>query len=210
MARKTYQGVKNNKSRTMGKLIQAVGVVLKNKGYTGLSIANIATVAAVDRRLVQTYFGSVENLIETYIKGKDYWATLKERTLQALTDTQTSSRHLLEHFLLDQLDYFRNDEEMQKVVLWQISENLEIMDYVAQTREQLYPSLFAVADKEIKDENVDLRAISSILSAGIYYLVLHTKTTNSTFCEIDLTTDEGMDRIKNSIKKILESTYSGE
>ena len=71
MARKTYQGEKNDKSRTMTKLIQAVGAVLEKKGYTGLSIANIASTAGVDRKLISVYFGSVDNLIETYIKGKD-------------------------------------------------------------------------------------------------------------------------------------------
>ena len=63
MARKTYQGEKNNKSRTMSRLVQAVGTVLENKGYTGLTSTNIAKAAGVDRKLVSKYFDSVENLI---------------------------------------------------------------------------------------------------------------------------------------------------
>lgn len=209
MARKTYQGEKNNKSRTMNKLIQAVGIVLKQKGYTGLTVSNITAEAGVDRKLVSVYFGSVNNLIETYIKGKNYWDTINESAINFLTTaSETSTRLILENLLLTQLEHFTNDEEMQKVVLWQISENTELMAHVTANREEIYPLLFPKADQELKDQQVDLRAISSILVAGIYYLVLHTKTTNSTFCEIDLTTDQGMGRIKTTIKKILEDTYS--
>ncbi|QQD15500.1 TetR/AcrR family transcriptional regulator [Sphingobacterium sp. UDSM-2020] len=209
MARKTYQGEKNNKSRTMNKLIQAVGIVLKQKGYTGLTVSNITAEAGVDRKLVSVYFGSVNNLIETYIKGKNYWDTINESAINLLTTApETSTRLILENLLLTQLEHFTNDEEMQKVVLWQISENTELMAHVTANREEIYPLLFPKADQELKDQQVDLRAISSILVAGIYYLVLHTKTTNSTFCEIDLTTDQGMGRIKTTIKKILEDIYS--
>lgn len=209
MARKTYQGEKNNKSRTMNKLIQAVGIVLKQKGYTGLTVSNITAEAGVDRKLVSVYFGSVNNLIETYIKGKNYWDTINESAINLLTTApETSTRLILENLLLTQLEHFTNDEEMQKVVLWQISENTELMAHVTANREEIYPLLFPKADQELKDQQADLRAISSILVAGIYYLVLHTKTTNSTFCEIDLTTDQGMGRIKTTIKKILEDTYS--
>ena len=209
MARKTYQGEKNNKSRTMNKLIQAVGIVLKNKGYTGLTVSNITAEAGVDRKLVSVYFGSVNNLIETYIKSKNYWDTINESAINLLTTApETSTRLILENLLLTQLEHFTNDEEMQKIVLWQISENTELMAHVIAKREEIYPLLFPKADQELKNQHVDLRAISSILVAGIYYLVLHTKTTNSTFCEIDLTTDQGMGRIKTTIKKILEDTYN--
>lgn len=209
MARKTYQGEKNNKSRTMSMLVQAVGTVLESKGYTGLTSTNIAKAAGVDRKLVSVYFGSVNNLIETYIKGKNYWDTINESAINLLTTApETSTRLILENLLLTQLEHFTNDVEMQKVVLWQISENTELMAHVTANREEIYPLLFPKADQELKDQQVDLRAISSILVAGIYYLVLHTKTTNSTFCEIDLTTDQGMGRIKTTIKKILQDTYS--
>lgn len=209
MARKTYQGEKNNKSRTMNKLIQAVGIVLKQKGYTGLTVTNITAEAGVSRKLVSVYFGSVNHLVEIYIKSKDYWEAIYENPIKLLTtSSQTSTCDILENLLLNQLEHFTNDEEMQKVVLWQISENTELMAHITASRERIYSLFFSKADEELKDQKVDLRAISSILVAGIYYLVLHTKTTHSTFCEIDLTTDEGMGRIKTTIQKLLKDTYN--
>ncbi|WP_021192388.1 hypothetical protein [Sphingobacterium sp. IITKGP-BTPF85] len=96
---------------------------------------------------------------------------------------------------------------MQKVVLWQISEKSDIMSHVTQTREKMSALFFPYSDKELAGKDVDLRAVSSLLVAGIYYLVLHTKTTDSTFCEINLTTEEGINRIKDAVKFILKQTY---
>lgn len=209
MARKTYQGEKNNKERTMSKLIQSVGSVLEKEGYTGLSISNISKAAGVDRKLITVYFGTVDNLIETYIKGKDYWVSATVGAMKALANSSTGgSRPFLETLLLDQIDHFIEDEEMQKVVLWQISEKSDIMSHVTQNRERMSALFFPFSDKEFEGKNIDLRGISSLLVAGIYYLVLHSKTTDSTFCEIDITTKVGMNRIREAVKTILNLTYN--
>ncbi|GGH32983.1 TetR/AcrR family transcriptional regulator [Sphingobacterium alkalisoli] len=210
MARKVYKGEKNNKERTMNKLIQAVGIVIEKYGYTGLNIANIASEAGVDRKLISLYFGTVDNLVETYIKGKDYWVGASVGAMEMLAKTANAgSREFLENLLINQIDHFSKDEEMQKVVLWQISEKSDIMSHVTQSRERLSSLFFPFSDRELAGKDVDLRAVSSLLVAGIYYLVLHAKSTDSTFCEIDLTTEEGMDRIKNAVKTVLKQTYDG-
>ena len=120
------------------------------------------------------------------------------------------SGQYLEKLLLEQIHYFALNDEMQKVVLWQISEKSDIMSHVTQSREKMSSLFFPYSDKELAGKNVDLRAVSSLLVAGIYYLVLHTKMTDSTFCEIDLTTEEGMNRIKEAVKFILKQTYEAE
>lgn len=67
---------------------------------------------------------------------------------------------------------------------------------------------FAFADKELEGKDVDLRAIASLLVGGIYYLVLHKKNTDSTFCEIDLTEEKGMERIRRAVGTILGWAFS--
>lgn len=208
MARKTYQGEKNNKQRTMDKLVQAVGTVLGREGYTGLTLSKIAEAAGVDRKQISNYFGTVENLVEIYIKGKDYWISATVGAIDALADSKGGrSRSFLEGLLLGQIDELMANEEMQKTILWQLSEKTDIMSHVVQGREQLSSLFFRFSDKEFAGKDIDLRGISSILVAGIYYLVLHSKTTDSTFCEIDIRTEEGMDRIRDAVKTLLRLTY---
>lgn len=209
MARKRYQGKFNDRERSTRKLIQSVGAVIKTKGYTGLTATNISKAACLDRRLISLYFGSVDNLIETYVRSKDYWVAASGNAADLAENNRAEhTRQILETLLLNQLDYFYNNEEMQKIVLWQISQRTEIMYQVCEEREKLSKAFFALSDKELEGKNIDLRAVAGLLVAGIYYMVLHAKTTDSLFCEIDINKPEGMQRIKDAISLILKYAYN--
>lgn len=209
MIKKRYQGPSNDKERSTQKLIEAVGTVIKTKGYTGLSATNIAKVAGLSRRLITLYFGTVDQLIETYVRGKDYWLAASGDAVDMIKDNKgENTRQILDSLLQNQLDYFFSNEEMQKTILWQISESTKIMTEVCEEREQLSKFFFSLSDKELEGKSIDLRAVSALLVAGIYYLVLHAKSTDTLFCEIDLREPEGMERIKKAISLILERTYS--
>lgn len=207
MARKIYQGISNDKNRSIQKLVNAVGSIIESKGYTGLSATNISNAAGLSRRLITLYFGTVDNLIETYVRGKDYWLASSGDAVGLIKDnTGENTRQILECLLQNQFDYFFNNSEMQKIILWQISESTEIMKEICEEREQLIKSFFMLSDKEL-GKDVDLRAVSALMVAGIYYLVLHAKSTDTLFCEIDLNTPEGISRIKKAISLILKNSY---
>lgn len=205
MIRKKYKGEINDKERSKLKLINAVGKVLKTKGYTGLTATNIAKTAGLSRRLITTYFDSVDNLIEIYVTNKDYWTEAYGKLDELLTDNENvNSKKVIDTILQNQLNYFYNNSEMQKIILWEISEKTKVMYDVCEERERLGSKIFELSDKEYA--NKDIRAVSALLVAGIYYMVLHAKSNNTLFCEIDINKPEGMQRIKNAISLILENT----
>ncbi|WP_257666368.1 TetR/AcrR family transcriptional regulator [Parapedobacter tibetensis] len=208
MARKRYQGKINDKERSKLKLINAVGTVIQTKGYTGLTATNIAEAAGMSRRAISLYFGTVDNLIEIYVKGKDYWvAAAGNAPTLAEEIGGKGTKELLETLLLNQFRYFYDNEEMQKIVLWQISERTEIMYDVCEEREKLSKAFFALSDKELDGKDVDLRAIAALLVGGIYYLVLHAKATDSLFCEIDINEPDGFKRIQKAVSHVLNCAY---
>lgn len=207
MTRKRYQGPTNNKERSKQKLIEAVGIIIQTKGYTGLSATNIAKAAGLSRRLITVYFGTVEDLIETYVRGKDYWVAASGDSTEMIKKYDNNTREILECLLTSQLEYFYDNVEMQKIVLWQISKSTKIMKEICEERENLSKVFFALSDKELNESNIDLRAVAALLVAGIYYLVLHAKSTDTTFCEIRLNDPQGMQRIKQAINLILEKVY---
>ncbi len=209
MAKKRYQGEINDKARSTQKLIKAVGTVIKSKGYTGLSATNIAKAAGLSRRLITIYFDSVDDLIETYVRGQDYWMAAAGDAGNLIADNKgENTQEILNTLLQNQLDYFYGNSEMQKIILWEISKKTKIMYEVCEDRERLGSKFFELSDIELKDKNIDLRAVAGLLVAGIYYMVLHAKSTDTLFCEIDINTSEGMKRIKNAISMILENTYN--
>ena len=208
MVKKRYQGETNDKERSMQRLLEAVGCVIKEKGYTGLGPTNIAKAAGLSKRLIYFYFGSVDNLIEKYVRSKDYFAGASNGADQLLEQNKESGTcKLLESILISQLEHFNNNEEMQKIILWQISERSQIMFEVAETREKVGTEFFELADKELDRKKADLRAVAGLLVGGIYYMVLHAKSNDSLFCEIDVNSQDGINRIKNAIGDILSDTY---
>lgn len=205
MPRKKYQGEVNDKERSKLKLINAVGKVLRDKGYTGLTATNIAKSAGLSRRLITIYFESVDNLIETYVRDKDYWTAASGNLAVMMNeDKDRDTKKIIDYLLQNQLDYFYNNPEMQKIILWEISEKTKIMYKVCEDREQLGLEIFELADLEFEGSTIDIRAVTALLVAGIYYMVLHAKSTDTLFCDIDINQPEGMQRIKNAISLILQ------
>jgi AcrR family transcriptional regulator len=209
MARKNiYEGQIRNKERTKRKLIDAVGDIIRTKGYPGLGLNAIAKQAGCAPVNITNYFGSVDNLVETYIKGKDYWTSLGDIAADTLQKNPEDNGRILTGVILENLlDFFYNDSEMQNIVLWQFSEVNPIMDDVCQLREQLGCVQFQYTDLYLTDTNVDLRAFVALCISGIYGLVLHSRHMKSTFCEIDLNTSEGWQRIKSALAFIVNSAF---
>lgn len=204
MAKKAYQGETNDKERSKQKLINAVGEVLKIKGYAGLTATNISKMAGLSRRLITMYFDSVDDLIETYVRNKDYWTEASGDFSKIMEENKSpNSKEIIENLLQNQLDFFYKSTEMQKLILWEISEKSKIMYEACENRERLGSKVFELADKDFKDK--DIRAVSALLVAGIYYMVLHSKSNDTLFCGIDINEPEGMKRIKNAIRLLIES-----
>ena len=206
--RKETAGAIRNKEHTQQKLINAVGAVLKEKGYAGISIPNIIKKAKVDRRLIYTYYGGLDNLVEEYLNSRDYWMTKVAPKVQeiAFKSVHFGEKQIVEilHTLYDAVD---GSVDLQKMILWQISEYHDKLRALVDNREKLGEPLFKATDADFKDTDINLRAMLAVQIAGIYYLVLHSKSNKSTFCEINLETEEGKNQIKEAIAKMMELVY---
>lgn len=118
MAKKIYHGEINDKAHSRQKLINSVGKVLKNKGYSGLTATNISKEAGLSRRLITTYFDSVDDLVETYVRNKDYWTEVSGNISKIIEQNKGSNiKNVIDYLLQNQLEYFYNNTEMQKLIL---------------------------------------------------------------------------------------------
>lgn len=209
MVRKTVDGQIRNKERTKIKLIEAVGAIIRTEGYTGLGVNNIAKHAGVSKKLIYRYFENVENLIEAYVLNKDYWTNLNGKVNQLIElNKDDYGKTLASITLVDLFDKLMNDDETRKIILWEISEKNELMKEVSTLREIMGSKLFALTDPIFKEKDDDIRAIYALLLGGVYYLSLHSHAAGGSFCEINVENDEGKERIKNTIEKVIEWMFS--
>lgn len=209
MARKIPEGEFRNKERTKMKLIQAVGDIIRTQGYTKLGVNHIAATAGVSKKLIYRYFGTAKNLIETYVKGKDYWMVFRE-SISELADRRGDDygRGFMSTILQNLYEHLSGSPEAQKIILWEISEKSRLMREISGGREKLGAELFAVVDPFFEGTDIDIRAILALLLGGVYYVALHSNATGGSFCDIGTETEERKNRLFKTLEDILEWTYA--
>ncbi|WP_159634639.1 TetR/AcrR family transcriptional regulator [Sphingobacterium composti Ten et al. 2007 non Yoo et al. 2007] len=207
--RKSVDGEIRNKERTKEKLIEAVGEILINEGYTKLGINNIARKALVDKQLIYRYFGGIDELLASYFRKRDFWTQLSEGAFENIDlSFQDNGKKLASEFLIHLFDNLYNFEEARKILIWEISEKSEHLKKLSIERELLGKDLFAQTDEYFKDTNINLRACYAILLSGVYYLTLHSKSIGGEFCEIDINTENGQKEMKKAIFDIIEMIFN--
>lgn len=207
--RKVTSGPVREKARTMNKLIMAVGKVIQKKGYVGLNIANICKEAGLDRRLVYTYFGSLDNLVETYINQKDYWrSNAQEQISSLLVKEAPLSSEDITQLLQGQFDAVLNDKALQKIIHWELGEKNKVLRKISDGRERLGEELFKLCETAFENIDIDIRAMLALQIGGLYYLSLHAKSNGSLFCGIDINQPDGKERISKALEKVVELCYN--
>jgi len=194
--------MKNND--TEKKILNAVGEILKKEGFKSLKVTKIAQTAGVDKKLIYVHFGSMENLIETYIYSHDYWTNIVRKVNDAIHN-ETSSislENLFNFYLEKQYKMLTDDVVQQQIILWGISEKNEVIDKIFSEREKVVGSLFELINHQFPSSLVDYKAVYAIIVSGLYHLTLHSKFSNTHFCGVDLESEIGKNSIISAIKLI--------
>lgn len=211
MARKIMEKTVKNRLLTERKLIDAVGTIIRTEGYKGLGVNAIAKAAKVNKKLIYRYFENVDRLIETYVIEKDYWLSFNNKITSQLEVKNLKKKDnmlkMLSALLEKQFEFFYNEDEMQKIILWEISEHTPLLEGVCKGREEYGETVLSIAEQHFKDSDVNIRGVGALLVSGIYYLVLHAKTNNSTICGLDVNSEAGREEISKSIRQVLEWTF---
>jgi AcrR family transcriptional regulator len=202
MARKVYDGIHKNKERTKLKLIEAVGEVIREKGYSALKLKTIVDTAKVDRKLLYEYFGSIDNLVETYIRQKAYYHQFDKKIDKLLKSVNGEySADLMKDFLHQHLESFSEDIDMQQAMLWHLHGGNTAIDELYDQRERIGRIFLDLAEPNFTQSNIDIRARAAIIVTGICFMIINKR---SPICGIDLKTPEGMERIRNEISKMID------
>lgn len=206
MERKSASGSIRNKERSKKKFLDAVGRILKTKGYAGLKVNDIAATAGVDKKMIYTYFGGMDGLMDEYIRSQDYWS--KVTPDKVMLDIEDGGRSFIEEMLLLQFDYVYNNKESQKLLLWSLSESRKSLKKLTDTQEENGEHIFKnILDPHFGDHSEDFRAVLAIMVSGLYYLNMYSSVNGSIFCGLDINTTAGRDKIKKAVSFLIEQSY---
>ncbi|CAA7197175.1 TetR/AcrR family transcriptional regulator [Chryseobacterium potabilaquae] len=206
MPRKVVQGPIRDKEKTKQKLLAAVGKILRVKGYSGLKVSKIAAVAGFDKKLIYEYFGSTDKLIDEYIKSQDYWSKINQNIEVDLSD---GGKEFTKQAVLNQFESLKKNKELQKIILWELSESKPILRKLVEQREEVGGMLFEnITDPYFGEGAVRYRAIMALIISGAYYLNLYTGYNASKFCGIDLKSEEGRDEVQKAMVELIDFAYN--
>jgi len=207
--RKVTSGPIRDKERTKARMIAAVGKVIQKKGYHALNGPNIALECGLNKALIWNYFGGLDQLVEAYLTQKDFWQIGDKGVLEQMISNPTDiDVALVNELLKSQLNTFLKDKTKQKIIHWGLGEKTKALKNIADRREVLGEELFKHFDPKFEHSETDIRATLALLVSGIYYLTLQAKSTGSTFCGIDINTEEGKIRIEKTVEKILKQAFA--
>lgn len=201
-------GSVRNKEKSKQKLLDAVGKILRTKGFRGLKVNDIAATAGLDKKLIYNYFGSTDALIDTYMHSQDFWANAIKDDMAA--DVTHGGQELFKQLLASQFDYIYNNKELQKIILWELSEERASLKELYDEREAKGELLLqGITDPYFGENAGCFRAICALLVSGIYYIDLHAGVNFSTICGVDTNDEKGRAAIRQAISFIVDKAYAG-
>ena len=191
-----------DRDATCERLVIAVGELLGKQGFTRLGVNAVARQAGVDKVLIYRYFGGLPGLIKAFGQDGDFWPSIEEL---AGGDIEAYQEFPLEKKLkvlgLSFLSGIRKRPLTQEIMAWEMVEMNDLteeLEIIRETRMVRFAELFF----QVEDEPVDLMAISTLIGAGISYLVCRARIIRW-YNGVDLESEEGWKRIEGSIEQIV-------
>lgn len=179
----------------------AVESVLK-RGFSGSLVSEIIKKAKIEPVVFYNRYQNLEEFFSEFVKGYDYWFSdvAKEANKQETPHDQFIA-------LIEGLQECMIEKSvMQELIRWEIAEGNDITKRTASIREMFTLQLAEKYDDLFKNSGIDFVAIATIIISGLYYLYLHKD--RSTFCNIDMNTEEGRNRVNQAIKFLSELLFS--
>ncbi|WP_090995815.1 TetR/AcrR family transcriptional regulator [Pedobacter insulae] len=179
-------------------------MILIEQGFSAIRTNNIARLLGKDKNLIRYHFGSLNGLLKTYIQDKDYWRPFFERFRFSDNPDAKEIEELFIGLMQENFKVFSANEEMQKIIHWQISESSALMKSISDEREAEGDKLLKMAVPYFRESGVNFKAIIALLLGGSYYMVLQHKAINGVVCGIDLNSEKDKTDVLVAIGKIIE------
>jgi len=183
--------------------MDTVWSIMKENGFSDLEVMKITRRMGKSKGMIGYHYENVNQLLKQYIVEKDYWPLLFERFNFEQDPGEEGIKNLFTGLMQDNLKFFQATPEMQKIILWQITQDRPLLRSVSDEREKAGAQLFGLATPYFTNTGINFKAMIALLLGGSYYMVLHSQTNKSTVCGIDLNWEHDKDEVLKTIGQII-------
>lgn len=191
--------------RTKASIEEAIAKAAKDlilkKGFVGVTVLDIIKKAKIEPITFYNRYKNQEEFYDNFVRQFDYWFNDTLKIPAELYETEEGYVQII-HKLIDAT---ADDSVMMELLRWEICDTNAVTRRTAMNREFHTLPLIKPYDEQFRSSGIDITAFTTLLIAGIYYLNLHRRC--SPFCEIDMNTEEGRNRIKEAAKSLLHILY---
>jgi len=187
-----------DREATQARILDAVGLVLSERGFADLGVNVIARAAGVDKVLIYRYFGGLPELLAAFARRSEFWPTGDELAPAGVRGHGGKAGRAAA-VLKGLLRALRRRPTTQEVLRWELAASNELTEKLAEVREE--QGLRTMSRIGVEARGVDLPAVAAILSAGLTYLVLRSKSAPC-WLGVSLQDERGWARIEGAIDLI--------
>ena len=197
----TNDGKRVRIRRTKATITENIRSVLK-RGFSGSLVSEIIKKAKIEPVVFYNRYQNLEEFFSEFVKGYDYWFSDVAKEANKLETPHDQFIALIEGLQECMIE----KSVMLELIRWEIAVDNDITKRTASIREMFTLPLAEKYDDLFKNSGIDFVAIATIIVSGLYYLYLHKD--RSTFCNIDMNTEEGRSRVNQAIKFLSELLFS--
>lgn len=180
----------------------AVEQVIK-RGFSSSMVTEIIKKAKIEPPVFYHRYKNIEEFYSEFVKGYDYWfSDIADRAMKSNDNPKVQFIALMNGLQ----EALKEKSVMQELLRWEVAEGNETTKRTATLREMFTLPLAEKYKALFKDTCIDFVALGSLLIGGLYYLNLHKE--RSTFCAIDMTKEEGIERINKAIGTFANIMFS--
>lgn len=169
---------------------------IKKKGFSLALVTDIVKRAKIEPVVFYNRYKNLDEFYDTFVKDYDYWLSDLVRDSIENIDSEEAYSNVIEKILNNLL----SDDIMTELLRWEVAEGNNITERTARLRTMHAVDIFRNFEEKHADIGIDVTAVSALLVAGIYYMLLHKD--RSSMIGIDINQAAGKRRIINAIREI--------
>lgn len=176
---------------------------IMERGFSASLVTEIIKKAKIEPPVFYHRYKNLDEFYREFVKSYDYWfSDIADKAMKSSDNPKTQFVALMNGLQ----EALKEKSVMQELLRWEVAEGNATTKRTATLREMFTLSLAERYKTLFEGTCIDFVALSSLLIGGLYYLNLHKE--RSTFCAIDMTKEDGLERINKAINTFVNIMFS--